>query len=50
MSEKKYSSKSMPLNFSVNTIFFIDEKHTEYNLDAKIKVFHESISCFKKYF
>ena len=50
MGEKKYSSKSMLLNFSVNTIFFTDEKHTEYNLDTKIKVFHESISCFKKYF
>ena len=26
--------------------FFIDEKRTQLNLDTKVKVFHESISCF----
>ena len=34
-------------NFSVN-IFFNDEKHTQWNLDTKVKIFHESISCFMK--
>ena len=34
--------------FSLNTIFFINEKHTQWNLDTKVKVFHESISCFMK--
>ena len=33
---------------SVNTIFIIDEKHTQWNLDTKAKVFHEGISCFLK--
>ena len=28
--------------------FFIDEKHTQLNLDTKVKVFHESILCFMK--
>ena len=35
--------------FFVNTIFFIDEKHTQWMLDTKIKLFHESISCFPKW-
>ena len=35
--------------FSVNTIFFIDEKHTQWMLDTKVKVFHESILCFMKW-
>ena len=35
-------------SFSVNTIFVIDEKHTQWNLDTKAKVFDESISCFMK--
>ena len=34
--------------FSLNTIFFINEKHTQWNLETKVKVFHESISCFIK--
>ena len=34
--------------FSIITIFFIDEKGTQWNLDTKVKVFHESISCFMK--
>ena len=29
--------------------FFIDEKHTQGNLDTKVKVFHENISPFMKY-
>ena len=42
----------MPLNFrrylfSVNN-FFIDEKPTQWNFNTKVKVFHESISCFTK--
>ena len=29
--------------FSVNAICLIDEKHTQWNMDTKVKVFHESI-------
>ena len=42
------------LNFSLSEdIFslwthFINEKHAQWNLDIKVKVFHESISCFMK--
>ena len=41
----------MPWNFPffVNTIFFIDEKNTQWNLDTKVKVRHESFSYFMKY-
>ena len=35
------------LNFT--RYLFIDEKHTEWMLDTKVKVFHESISCFMKW-
>ena len=28
--------------------FIIDEKHTQRNLDTKVKGFHESMSCFMK--
>ena len=28
--------------------FLVDEKHTQWNLDTKAKVLHESISCFMK--
>ena len=43
----------MLLNFgrylvSVNTIFFINEKSTQWSLNTKVKRFHESISCFMK--
>ena len=35
----------MLLNFRTQkTPFFIDEKHTQGNLDNKVKIFHESIS------
>ena len=34
--------------FSVNAICLIDEKHTQGNMDTKVKVFHESILCFMK--
>ena len=40
---------SQKASFSTNTIFFIDEKHTQWNLDTKVKVFHQSILCFMKY-
>ena len=36
--------------FSLLTHFFIDEKHTQWNLDTKAKVFHEIISYFMKCF
>ena len=35
-------------SFSVNIIFVNDEKHTQWNLDTKAKVFHERNSCFMK--
>ena len=36
--------------YSVNAIsFFIDKKRTQQNLNTKVKVFHESISCFTKW-
>ena len=28
--------------------FFVDKKHMQWNLDTKVKVFHESILCFIK--
>ena len=28
--------------------FFIDEKRTQWNLNIKVKAFHDSISCFMK--
>ena len=31
--------------FSINTNLFTDEKHTQWNLDTTVKVFHESILC-----
>ena len=33
-------------NFFLQTYFFTEEKHRQRNLDSKVKVFHESISCF----
>ena len=38
----------MPLIFSVNKIFLIDDKHTQRKLNNKAKIFRESISCFLK--
>ena len=35
--------------FPENTIFFIDEKNTQWTVDTKAKVFHESISCFMRW-
>ena len=34
--------------FSIDAIFFDDEKHTQWNLATKVKVFHESSICFTK--
>ena len=55
LSNKCYLSKLMVSNFccqmtyfSINTIFFTDEKHTQWNLDTTVKVFHESILYFTK--
>ena len=54
-SSRYYLSKLMPLNFGCQKIsylckhnFFSDEKQTQWNLDSKVKVFHESISSFMK--
>ena len=33
---------------TLETLFFTDEKQTQWNLDTKVKVFHESISYFMK--
>ena len=47
MSNKYHLSKLMPLNFRAQkTPFFIDDKHTQGNLDNKVKIFHGSISWF----
>ena len=37
------------ISFLCKHNFFNDEKQTQWNLDAKAKVFHDSISCFMKY-
>ena len=35
--------------FSPSTQFFVDEKRMQLNLNTKVKVFHETISCFMKW-
>ena len=35
--------------FFTNIFSIIDEKHTQWMLDTKVKVFQESISCFMKW-
>ena len=37
------------ISFLCKHNFFIDKKHTQWMLDTKVKVFHESISCFMKW-
>ena len=32
-----------------HNFFFIEEKHTQWMLDTKVKVFQKSISCFMKW-
>ena len=41
--------KLYTISFLCKHNFFIDEKHTQWMLDTKEKVFHESISCFMKW-
>ena len=55
LSNKYYLSKLMLLDFRCQKISFlckhsfcIDEKHTQWHCDTKVKVFHESISWFMK--
>ena len=55
LSNKCYLSKLMLLDFHCQKISFlckhnfcIDEKHTQWHWDTKVKVFHESISWFMK--
>ena len=55
LSNKYYLSKLMLLDFRCQKISFlrkhnfcIDEKHTQWHWDTKVKVFHESISWFMK--
>ena len=55
VSKKFYLSKLMLLDFRCQKISFlckhsfcIDEKHTQWHCDTKVKVFHESISWFMK--
>ena len=55
LSNKYYLSKLMLLDFRCQKISFlckhnfcIDEKHTQWHWDTKVKVFHESISWFIK--
>ena len=56
LSNKYYLSKLMLLDFRCQKISFlckhnfcIDEKNAQWMLDTKVKVFHESISCFMKW-
>ena len=35
--------------FSVNIIFFIDEKRKQWNFNTKVKKFHKTISCFMEW-
>ena len=44
-----FSIKSYTISFLCKRNFFIDEKHTQWILDTKEKVVHESISCFMKW-
>ena len=37
------------ISFLGKHIFFNDEKRKQWNLNTKVKVFHESISCFMKW-
>ena len=40
--------KFYTISFLCKHNFFIDEKHTQWMLGTKVKVFRESISCFMK--
>ena len=44
-----FSIKFYTISFLCKYNFFIDEKHTQWMLDTKVKVFHESILCFTKW-
>ena len=44
-----FSIKFYTISFLWKHNFFIDEKHTQWMLDTKVKVFHESILCFMKW-
>ena len=44
-----FSIKFYTISFLCKHNFFIDEKHTQWMLDTKVKVFHESILCFMKW-
>ena len=55
LSNKYYSSKLTLLDFRCQKISFlcklnfcIDEKHTQWHWDTRVKVFHESLSRFMK--
>ena len=43
-----FSIKFYTISFLCKHNFFIDEKRTQWMLGTKVKVFHESISCFMK--
>ena len=43
-----FSIKFYTISFLCKHNFFIDEKRTQWMLGTKLKVFHESISCFMK--
>ena len=44
-----FSIKFYTISFLCKHNFFIGEKHTQWMLDTKVKVFYESISCFMKW-
>ena len=53
MGNKYYSSKLIPLTFCrqkisflCKHIYFFNEKHTQWNLDTKVKAIHKSVSMF----
>ena len=43
-----FSIKFYTISFLCKHNFFIDEKHTQWTLNTKVKLFHESNSCFMK--
>ena len=44
-----FSNKFYRISFLCKHNFFIDEKHAQWMLDTKVKVFHDSASCFMKW-
>ena len=43
------TTKFYTISFFCKHNFFIDEKHTQWMLDTKVKVFYDNILCFMKW-